>query len=77
MQKSRLIEQIAQLMEEKKLPLLGDVRDESTEKVRLVLEPSTRSVEPEVLMASLFRSTALESRFPLNMNVLPPITRRG
>jgi topoisomerase-4 subunit A len=69
-QKSKLIEQIAQLMEEKKLPLLGDVRDESTEKVRLVLDPKTRSVEPEVLMASLFRATALESRFPLNMNVL-------
>ena len=69
-QKSKLIEQIAQLMEEKKLPLLGDVRDESTELVRLVLEPKTRGVEPEVLMASLFRATALESRFPLNMNVL-------
>ena len=69
-QKSKLIEQIAQLMEDKKLPLLGDVRDESTEAVRLVLEPKTRSVEPDVLMASLFRATALESRFPLNMNVL-------
>ncbi len=69
-QKSKLIEQIAQLMEEKKLPLLGDVRDESTELVRLVLEPKTRGVEAEVLMASLFRATALESRFPLNMNVL-------
>ncbi len=69
-QKSRLIEQIAQLLEEKKLPLLGDVRDESTEVVRLVLEPKTRGVEPEVLMETLFRATALESRFPLNMNVL-------
>lgn len=69
-QKARLIEQIAQLMEEKKLPLLGDVRDESTETVRVVLEPKSRSVEPDVLMASLFRLTALESRFPLNMNVL-------
>jgi topoisomerase-4 subunit A len=69
-QKSRLIEQIALLMEEKKLPLLGDVRDESTEKVRLVLEPKTRGVEPEMLMATLFRATALEGRFPLNMNVL-------
>ena len=69
-QKSRLIEQIAQLMEEKKLPLLGDVRDESTEAVRLVLEPKTRGVEPEALMATLFRATQLESRFPLNMNVL-------
>jgi topoisomerase-4 subunit A len=69
-QKSRLIEQIAALMEEKKLPLLGDVRDESTELVRLVLEPKTRGVEPEVLMETLFRATALETRFPLNMNVL-------
>ena len=69
-QKAKLIEQIAQLLEEKKLPLLADVRDESTELVRLVLEPRSRSVEPEVLMASLFHATALESRFPLNMNVL-------
>ncbi len=69
-QKSRLIEQIAQLLEEKKLPLLGDVRDESTEVVRLVLEPKNRGVEPEVLMETMFRATALESRFPLNMNVL-------
>jgi topoisomerase-4 subunit A len=65
-----LIEQIAQLMEERKLPLLGDVRDESTELVRLILEPKTRGVEPEVLMETMFRATALESRFPLNMNVL-------
>ena len=69
-QKSRLIEQIAQLLEEKKLALLGDVRDESDEHIRLVLEPKTRGVEPEVLMETLFRATALESRFPLNMNVL-------
>ena len=69
-QKAKLIEQIAQLLEEKKLPLLADVRDESTELVRLVLEPRSRSVEPEVLMASLFHATELESRFPLNMNVL-------
>jgi len=69
-QKARLVEQIAQLLEEKKLPLLGDVRDESTEDVRLVLEPRTRGVEPEVLMETVFRATALESRFPLNMNVL-------
>ena len=69
-QKSRLIEQIAQLLEDKKLPLLGDVRDESTEVVRLVLEPKNRGVEPEVLMETMFRATALESRFPLNMNVL-------
>ena len=69
-QKARLIEQIAQLLEERKLPLLGDVRDESTELVRLVLEPKTRGVEPEVLMETVFRATALEARFPLNMNVL-------
>ncbi len=69
-QKARLIEQIAQLLEDKKLPLLGDVRDESTDVVRLVFEPKTRGVEPEVLMETLFRATALESRFPLNMNVL-------
>lgn len=69
-QKARLIEQIAQLMEDKKLPFLGDVRDESTEDVRLVLEPKTRGVEPEVLMETLYRATALESRFSLNMNVL-------
>jgi topoisomerase-4 subunit A len=69
-QKSRLIEQIAQLMEEKKLPLLGDVRDESTDIVRLVLEPKSRSVDATMLMETLFRHTALETRFPLNMNVL-------
>ena len=69
-QKSRLIEQIAQLMEDKKLPLLADIRDESTDKVRLVLEPKTRTVEPAMLMESLFRVSALETRFPLNMNVL-------
>jgi len=69
-QKSRLIEQIAELMEQKKLPLLGDIRDESTTDIRLVLEPKTRGVEPEVLMETLFRATPLESRFSLNMNVL-------
>ena len=68
--KSRLIEQIAQLMEERKLPLLGDVRDESTDVVRLVLEPKSRTVDPAVLMETLFRATQLETRFPLNMNVL-------
>ena len=69
-QKARLVEQIAQLLEEKKLPLLADVRDESAEQVRLVLEPRARSVEPEMLMETMFRATALETRFPLNMNVL-------
>ncbi len=69
-QKARLIEQIAQLMEDKKLPLLGDVRDESSELVRLVLEPKTRTTEPEMLMETMFRATSLETRFSLNMNVL-------
>ncbi|MEI6159986.1 MAG: DNA topoisomerase IV subunit A, partial [Roseococcus sp.] len=69
-QKSKLIEQIALLLEEKKLPLLADVRDESTEAVRLVLEPRNRTVDPAVLMETLFRATQLESRFSLNMNVL-------
>ena len=63
-QKSRLIEQIAQLLEEKKLPLLGDVRDESTEIVRLVLDPKSRGVEPEVLMETLFRATAAGDALP-------------
>ena len=69
-QKAKLIEQIAQLLEEKKLPLLADVRDESTELVRLVLEPKSKNVDAATLMESLFRATALETRFPLNMNVL-------
>ncbi|RMF08160.1 MAG: DNA topoisomerase IV subunit A [Alphaproteobacteria bacterium] len=69
-QKARLIEKIADLMVAKKLPLLGDVRDESAEEIRLVLEPKSRSVEPEVLMESLFKATDLETRFSLNMNVL-------
>jgi topoisomerase IV subunit A len=69
-QKSKLIEQVAQLMEDKKLPLLGDIRDESSDVIRLVLEPKTRGVEPEVLMETVFRATTLETRFPLNMNVL-------
>ncbi|MBX6375007.1 MAG: DNA topoisomerase IV subunit A [Acetobacteraceae bacterium] len=68
--KAKLVEQIAQLMEERKLPLLGDVRDESTDVVRLVLEPKSRTVDPAVMMETLFRATALESRFSLNMNVL-------
>ncbi|WP_145135868.1 DNA topoisomerase IV subunit A [Roseomonas gilardii] len=68
--KSRLIEQIAELLEQKKLPLLADVRDESTDVVRVVLEPRTRAVDPAMLMETLFRATPLESRIPLNMNVL-------
>ena len=69
-QKSRLVEQIALLLTEKKLPLLGDIRDESAETIRLVLEPKSRAVDPDMLMASLYRATQLESRFALNMNVL-------
>ena len=68
--KADLVEQLAGLIEQKKAPLLGDVRDESAEDVRLVLEPRARTVEPELLMESLFRLSSLESRFPVNMNVL-------
>ncbi|MEQ8745658.1 DNA topoisomerase IV subunit A [Pyruvatibacter sp.] len=69
-QKARLIERVADLLQAKKLPLLADIRDESAEDVRLVLEPRSRTIEPEVLMESLFRTTDLEVRIPLNMNVL-------
>ena len=69
-QKSKLIEKIAELMEEKKLPLLGDIRDESAEDVRVVLEPRNRTIEPEHVMEQLFRQTELEVKVPLNMNVL-------
>ncbi|MEL6375044.1 MAG: DNA topoisomerase IV subunit A [Pseudomonadota bacterium] len=69
-QKARLVEKIAELLIAKKLPLLADVRDESAEDVRLVLEPKSRSVDPLVLMESLFKLTELEQRFGLNMNVL-------
>jgi topoisomerase-4 subunit A len=69
-QKGRLVEKIAALLEERKLPLLADIRDESTEEIRLVLEPRTRNVEAEVLMEQLFRLTDLEIRVPLNLNVL-------
>ncbi|MCR6660855.1 MAG: DNA topoisomerase IV subunit A [Asticcacaulis sp.] len=69
-QKSRLIEQLADLIENKKAPLLGDVRDESDEEIRLILEPKSRNIEPEVLMESLFKISDLETRFGVNMNVL-------
>jgi topoisomerase IV subunit A len=72
-QKGRLVEKIAALLEEKKLPLLADIRDESTEDVRLVLEPKSRNVEAEMLMEQLFRLTELEVRVPLNLNVLDPL----
>src|SRR5690349_23727030 len=69
-QKGRLVEKIAELLNDKKLPLVGDVRDESAEDVRLVIEPKSRAVDPELLMESLFRLTELESRISLNLNVL-------
>src|SRR6476661_7591150 len=69
-QKSRLVERLAELINEKKLPLVADVRDESAEDVRLVIEPRSRSVDAELMMESLFKLTELESRIPLNMNVL-------
>jgi topoisomerase IV subunit A len=70
--KGRLIEKIAALLEEKKLPLLADIRDESTEEVRLVLEPKTRNVDADVVMEQLFRASELEVRVPLNLNVIDP-----
>jgi topoisomerase-4 subunit A len=69
-QKSRLVEKIAELLNEKKLPLVGDVRDESAEDVRLVIEPKSRAVDPALMMESLFRLTELESKISLNLNVL-------
>ncbi len=69
-QKSRLVERIAELINEKKLPLVADVRDESAEDIRLVIEPRARTVDPALMMESLFKLTELESRIPLNMNVL-------
>jgi topoisomerase-4 subunit A len=69
-QKGRLVERMAELLGERKLTLVGDLRDESAEDVRLVIEPKSRTVDPAILMESLFRATELESRFPLNMNVL-------
>ncbi|MFB2533422.1 DNA topoisomerase IV subunit A [Paracoccus sp. p4-l81] len=69
-QKSRLIERLAELIQTKKVPILADVRDESTEDVRIVLEPRARTVEPDLLMGMLFRNSDLEIRFSLNMNVL-------
>lgn len=69
-QKSRLIEKIADLFKDKKLLLLGNISDESADDIRIVLDPKNRSVDPEMLMESLFRSTDLEVRISLNMNVL-------
>ncbi|NLR72609.1 DNA topoisomerase IV subunit A [Novosphingobium sp. ERN07] len=69
-QKSKLIEQIAQLIADKKLPILEDVRDESDEQIRLVLVPKSRNIDPELLKESLYKLTDLETRFGLNLNVL-------
>jgi topoisomerase-4 subunit A len=69
-QKGKLIEQIAQLIADRKLPILEDVRDESDEAIRIVLMPKSRNVDPELLKESLFRLTDLENRFGLNLNVL-------
>ena len=69
-QKSRLIERIAELMQQKKLPLIEDIVDESTEDLRVVITPKNRTIDPELLMEQLFKQTELETRFSLNMNVL-------
>jgi topoisomerase-4 subunit A len=69
-QKAKLIAALADLIETKKAPLVADVRDESAETIRVVIEPRSRSVEPQLLMESLFKLSELESRVPLNMNVL-------
>ncbi|QIK41688.1 DNA topoisomerase IV subunit A [Pontivivens nitratireducens] len=69
-QKSKLIERIADLINSKKLPILADIRDESAEDIRIVLEPRAKTVEPSTLMEALFRQSDLETRFSLNMNVL-------
>jgi topoisomerase-4 subunit A len=69
-QKSKLIEKIADLFREKKLPLLGNIQDESTDQMRIVLEPKTKNIAPEMLMESLYRVTDLEIRYAMNLNVL-------
>ena len=69
-QKSKLIEKIAELIQTKKVPILADVRDESADDIRIVLEPKSKNVDPDILMGTLFRNSDLETRFSLNMNVL-------
>ncbi len=68
--KAKLIEQIAALITDKKLPILADILDESAEEIRIVIEPRSRTVDPQMLVDSLFRLTDLEVRIPLNLNVL-------
>ena len=69
-QKSKLVERIAELIQTKKVPILADVRDESADDIRMILEPKSKNVDPDVLMNILFRNSDLETRFSLNMNVL-------
>jgi topoisomerase-4 subunit A len=69
-QKAKLIERVAELLEQKKLPLLDDIHDESAEDIRIVLSPKSRTVDADILMEQMFRQTDLEARIPLNMNVL-------
>ena len=69
-QKSKLIEKIAELINNKKIPVLADVRDESTDEIRIILEPRTKMIDPSILMETLFKQTDLETRFSLNLNVL-------
>ena len=76
-QKSRLLERMADMLQAKKLPFLADIRDESAEDLRIVLEPKSRRLEPEVVMESLFKLTDLETRVPLNLNVLDSDGRPG
>ena len=76
-QKSRLIERMADMLQAKKLPFIADIRDESAEDLRIVLEPKSRRLEPEVVMESLFKLTDLETRVPLNLNVLDSDGRPG
>ena len=76
-QKSRLIERMADMLQAKKLAFLADIRDESAEDLRIVLEPKSRRMEPDVVIESLFRLTDLESRVPLNLNVLDADGRPG
>ena len=76
-QKSRLIEKMAELLQARKLPMLADLRDESAENVRLVLEPKSRNVDADLLMEHLFSLTDLETRVPLNLNVLDSGGRPG
>jgi len=69
-QKSKLIEKIAELINSKKIPILGDIHDESADDIRLILEPKSKNVDPDVLMNTMFKNSDLEIRFSLNMNVL-------